>query len=94
MPMTADELAALDRQHLWHPFTQQRSWVDEDFPIIERADDTTLYDTEGTSVRAYQVPTTSFIVVVDRTGRVVYTGSGGDQDLVPILAQLTTQAAD
>jgi adenosylmethionine-8-amino-7-oxononanoate aminotransferase len=47
MPMTADELAALDRQHLWHPFTQQRSWVDEDFPIIERADDTTLYDTEG-----------------------------------------------
>jgi adenosylmethionine---8-amino-7-oxononanoate aminotransferase len=47
MPMTADELAALDRQHLWHPFTQQRSWVEEDFPIIERADDTTLYDTEG-----------------------------------------------
>jgi adenosylmethionine-8-amino-7-oxononanoate aminotransferase len=47
MPMTADELAALDRQHLWHPFTQQRSWVEEDFPIIERAEDTTLYDTEG-----------------------------------------------
>jgi adenosylmethionine-8-amino-7-oxononanoate aminotransferase len=47
MPMTADELAALDRQHLWHPFTQQRSWVEEDFPIIEHADDTTLYDTEG-----------------------------------------------
>jgi adenosylmethionine---8-amino-7-oxononanoate aminotransferase len=47
MPMTADELAALDRQHLWHPFTQQRTWVEEDFPIIEHADDTTLYDTEG-----------------------------------------------
>jgi adenosylmethionine---8-amino-7-oxononanoate aminotransferase len=47
MPMTADELATLDRQHLWHPFTQQQSWVDENFPIIERADDTTLYDTEG-----------------------------------------------
>jgi adenosylmethionine-8-amino-7-oxononanoate aminotransferase len=47
MPMTADELAALDRQHLWHPFTQQQGWVDEHFPIIARADDTTLYDTEG-----------------------------------------------
>ncbi|HEX7298744.1 MAG TPA: adenosylmethionine--8-amino-7-oxononanoate transaminase [Solirubrobacteraceae bacterium] len=47
MPMTADEIAALDRQHLWHPFTQQQSWVDEDFPIIASADDTTLYDTEG-----------------------------------------------
>jgi adenosylmethionine---8-amino-7-oxononanoate aminotransferase len=47
MSMTADELAALDRQHLWHPFTQQQGWVDEHFPLIERADDTTLYDTEG-----------------------------------------------
>jgi adenosylmethionine-8-amino-7-oxononanoate aminotransferase len=47
MPMSADEIAALDRQHLWHPFTQQQDWVDEDFPIIESADDTTLYDTEG-----------------------------------------------
>ncbi|MGZ6671658.1 MAG: aminotransferase class III-fold pyridoxal phosphate-dependent enzyme, partial [Solirubrobacteraceae bacterium] len=47
MPMSATELADLDRQHLWHPFTQQQSWIDEDFPIIERADDTTLYDTQG-----------------------------------------------
>src|SRR5512133_3904932 len=47
MPTSATELADLDRQHLWHPFTQQQSWSEEDFPIIERADDTTLYDTEG-----------------------------------------------
>ena len=47
MPMSAAELADLDRQHLWHPFTQQQSWQEEDFPIIERADDTTLYDTQG-----------------------------------------------
>ena len=45
--MSPTELADLDRQHLWHPFTQQQSWQEEDFPIIERADDTTLYDTEG-----------------------------------------------
>lgn len=47
MTMTADELAALDRQHLWHPFTQQQGWLTEDFPIIESADETTLYDSEG-----------------------------------------------
>src|SRR3954468_10970860 len=47
MPISPTELADLDRQYLWHPFTQQQSWQDEDFPIIERADDTTLYDTQG-----------------------------------------------
>lgn len=47
-----------------------------------------LYDNEGTSVRAYRVPTTSFVVIVDRSGRVAYTGSGGEQDLVAVLARL------
>jgi adenosylmethionine-8-amino-7-oxononanoate aminotransferase len=47
MRMTPSELADLDRRHLWHPFTQQQGWMEEDFPIIESADDTTLYDTEG-----------------------------------------------
>jgi adenosylmethionine---8-amino-7-oxononanoate aminotransferase len=47
MRMTPNELADLDRRHLWHPFTQQQGWMEEDFPIIESADDTTLYDTEG-----------------------------------------------
>ncbi len=54
----------------------------------------TLYDSEGTSVRASEVPTTSFIVIVDRAGRVAYTGSGGDQDLLPVLARVTTAAAN
>ncbi len=47
LKMTADELRALDRKHLWHPFTQQQGWMDEDFPIIDRADGCTLWDTEG-----------------------------------------------
>jgi adenosylmethionine---8-amino-7-oxononanoate aminotransferase len=47
MRITPDELADLDRRHLWHPFTQQQGWMEENFPIIESADDTTLYDTEG-----------------------------------------------
>jgi adenosylmethionine-8-amino-7-oxononanoate aminotransferase len=44
---TGRELQDLDRSVLWHPFTQQQGWLDEDFPVIECADDTTLYDTEG-----------------------------------------------
>jgi adenosylmethionine-8-amino-7-oxononanoate aminotransferase len=48
---TTTELAAADRRHLWHPFTQQRAWCDEEPPlVIERAAGTDLYDTDG---RAY-----------------------------------------
>jgi adenosylmethionine-8-amino-7-oxononanoate aminotransferase len=41
------ELQALDRRFLWHPFTQQAGWGEEDFPVIARADGTTLYDVAG-----------------------------------------------
>ena len=40
-----------------------------------------LYDRAGTAVDAYDVPATSYVVVIDRAGKVVYTGSGGTQDL-------------
>jgi thiol-disulfide isomerase/thioredoxin len=39
----------------------------------------TLYDDQGISARAYRVPTTSYVVIIDRSGKVVYTGSGGEQ---------------
>jgi adenosylmethionine-8-amino-7-oxononanoate aminotransferase len=45
--VTAQSLAALDRAVLWHPFTQQRGWEEEDPVIVERASGTTLWDTEG-----------------------------------------------
>jgi adenosylmethionine---8-amino-7-oxononanoate aminotransferase len=41
------DLAAADRAHLWHPFTQQRGWEQEEPLIVERAEGTTLIDTEG-----------------------------------------------
>ncbi|MGQ0703350.1 MAG: TlpA family protein disulfide reductase [Gemmatimonadales bacterium] len=41
-----------------------------------------LYDEKGAGVRAYDVPSTSFIVVIDSAGKVVYTGSGEKQDLL------------
>ena len=41
-----------------------------------------LYDRKGDASEAYDAPATSFIVVLDKTGKVVYTGAGGDQDIV------------
>src|SRR4051794_16137803 len=47
-PMDTRQLAELDRQVLWHPFTQQQGWTaDEEVVVIERADGCTLYDTDG-----------------------------------------------
>jgi adenosylmethionine-8-amino-7-oxononanoate aminotransferase len=45
---TTEDLAAADRRHLWHPFTQQQGWSEDELPIvIDHAEGTNLYDTEG-----------------------------------------------
>jgi adenosylmethionine-8-amino-7-oxononanoate aminotransferase len=41
------DLAAADRAHLWHPFTQQQGWIEEEPLIVERAEGTDLIDAEG-----------------------------------------------
>jgi thiol-disulfide isomerase/thioredoxin len=46
-----------------------------------------LYDDQGTSTRAYEAPATSYLVILDARGRVVYTGVGGDQRFEPALRQ-------
>ena len=51
-----------------------------------------LYDEEATSTRAYHVPTTSYVVIIDRAGRVVYTGSGASQDFEPALRKVSASA--
>lgn len=51
----------------------------------------TLYDGEGVSTRAYAAPTTSYVVIVDRDGRVAYTGTGGDQDFLGALRRVAAQ---
>ena len=40
-----------------------------------------LFDTDGNAAEAYDPPATSYIVVVDKTGKIVYTGVGGDQNI-------------
>jgi thiol-disulfide isomerase/thioredoxin len=42
---------------------------------------THFFDRRGKAVGAYDVPATSFVVVVNKSGQVVYTGLGGKQDL-------------
>lgn len=43
---------------------------------------TFLWDGEGNAVRNYKVPGTSVVVILDSQGKVAYTGSGPDQDLL------------
>jgi adenosylmethionine---8-amino-7-oxononanoate aminotransferase len=43
----AMDLAAADRAYLWHPFTQQRGWVEEHPVIVERGEGTDLIDVDG-----------------------------------------------
>ena len=46
-----------------------------------------LWDGAGRAVRAYMAPNTSYIVVLDAAGRVVYTGTGEDQDIAAAVAR-------
>jgi thiol-disulfide isomerase/thioredoxin len=48
-----------------------------------------LWDATGAAVRAYQAPTTSYVVVVNAAGRVVYTGTGSDQDIEAAIRRAT-----
>lgn len=38
---------ALDKQYIWHPFTQMQGWCEQEQLVIERGDGVWLYDTEG-----------------------------------------------
>ena len=57
-------------------------------PRITRA---ALYDGEGNSQRAYDVAETSYVVIIDKTGTIVYTGVGGAQSFNAALRRITAQ---
>ena len=42
---------------------------------------THFFDRRGDAVGQYDVPATSYIVILDRRGTIIYTGVGGDQQL-------------
>lgn len=51
-----------------------------------------LWDTRGRATRAFQAPTTSYIVVLDAQGRVVYTGAGEEQEVVAAVERVVGAA--
>ncbi len=53
-----------------------RRWVARHHPGRD-----VLYDYAGDAAEQYDAPATSFVVIIDRQGRVTYTGVGGKQNL-------------
>ncbi len=49
-----------------------------------------LWDEGKTSLKAYKVPGTSYVVIIDAKGRVIYTGFGGKQDFEDALKRALT----
>lgn len=46
-----------------------------------------VFDRDSKAIQAFKVPHTSYVVVLDKTGKVVYTGVGGEQDLMAAIAK-------
>ena len=65
------------------PLSHVRRYVAENHPPF-----VAVYDDHGLAVRAFGALATSYVVVVDRNGRVAYTGDGADQDMPAILARV------
>ena len=40
-----------------------------------------VFDKDGAAMKAFAVPHTSYVVVVDKGGKVIYTGVGAEQDI-------------
>jgi thiol-disulfide isomerase/thioredoxin len=51
------------------------------YVAARRIPGTVVFDRGGKATAAYDAPATSYVVLLDRGGKVVYTGQGGDQDL-------------
>jgi thiol-disulfide isomerase/thioredoxin len=61
-------------------------WVERERPPYR-----TMYDERGVAVRTFRAPTTSYVVIVDATGVIRYTGVGDDQDLSGALAKVVSR---
>lgn len=52
-----------------------------------------FFDAEGSAVRAFHAPTTSYVVILDAGGRVAYTGAGAEQDITAALTRVVGESA-
>ena len=55
------------------------------FTAKKRYPHQTVYDAKGEATEAYDVPATSYVVILNKAGKVVYTGLGGKQQLEPAI---------
>jgi thiol-disulfide isomerase/thioredoxin len=51
-----------------------------------------FFDAKGAAVRAFDAPTTSYIAILDRNGKVRYTGTGTEQRLLEAIAKVVESA--
>ncbi|MCA8995884.1 MAG: adenosylmethionine--8-amino-7-oxononanoate transaminase [Planctomycetaceae bacterium] len=76
-------LRTWDNDHLWHPFTPMRSWIDEEAPIIEFGEGFDLIDIEGRryldgisslwcNVHGHRVPEIDH-AMIDQLGKIAHT---------------------
>lgn len=63
-----------------------KRWVERERPPYR-----TLYDESGLAVRTFQAPVTSYVVIVDASGVIRYTGVGEEQDLIKALEGVVTK---
>ena len=47
--LSKTDLVSIDKQHIWHPFTQHSVWDEEPILLIEKAEGNILIDVEGRS---------------------------------------------
>ncbi len=50
-----------------------------------------VFDRKGEASGAYDAPATSYVVILDKAGKVVYTGLGGKQNLEPAIRKALDQ---
>jgi len=49
-PRNRDQIVRLDKQHVWHPYTPMRQYIDEVDPlVIDRAEGARIFDVDGRS---------------------------------------------
>lgn len=53
-----------------------------------------VFDNRGAAVRAYLAATTSIVLMLDKDGKVVYQGVGGDQDLLKAVKEKLLASGD
>ncbi|HEY8200185.1 MAG TPA: adenosylmethionine--8-amino-7-oxononanoate transaminase, partial [Actinomycetota bacterium] len=77
-----NRLAALDRAHVWHPFTQMKGWLASEPLVVERGEGFELVDVEGrryldgvsslwVTVHGHRVPEID-AAVADQLGRIAH----------------------